>query len=105
MKPKKKPEPEKPHNQIWEDLYDINTKEDKFEKEEKEFIPEEKPKVHKKKKVKKEEEKVSTKFDEDSLSVYGSLLSESLDSMEPGKEQATPSALIEKVLSKEEKQK
>jgi hypothetical protein len=39
------------------------------------------------------------------LTVYGALLSDSLESMEPGKEQATPQALIEKVISKEEQEK
>jgi len=102
MHPKqKKEEKPKPVNQIWENLYGIEEKNEKFEKDEKEFIQEDKPKVDKNKKVK-QEEKVTTKFDEDSLTVYGALLSDSLDSMERGKEQATPQALIEKVISKEE---
>ena len=90
MHPKqKKVEAPKPVNEIWENLYGMEEKVEKFEKDEKDFIPEDKPKVDKKKKVK-QEEKVTTKFDEDSLTVYGALLSDSLESMEPGKEQATP---------------
>ena len=100
MKPKKKELP-KPVNQLWDNLYEIEHKDSKFEKEEKEFIPEEDVPVKKVIKVK-QEEKVSTKFDDDSLAVYGALLSDSLDSQKPGEENATPSAQVEKILSKEE---
>ena len=65
MKPKIKAKP-KETSQIWENLYGYEEKDLKFDKEEKEFIPEEKPKQKKKKHVI-EESKVSTKFDDDSL--------------------------------------
>jgi hypothetical protein len=47
-KPKKVEAP-KPVSEIWENLYGMEEKNEKFEKDEKEFIKEDKPKVHKKK--------------------------------------------------------
>jgi len=58
-------------------------------------------KLIKRKKVK-TEEKLSAKFDDDSLAVYGQLLSESLDSSPEGQEVANPAALIEQIISKED---
>lgn len=60
----------------------------KIEEKEKEFI---KPEPKKKEPIitdKEIEEKLDTNFDEDSLLVYGSLLSEAMDISKPGKESA-----------------
>lgn len=52
-----------------------------------------------KKKVVKKEEKLSSKFDDDSLAVYGALLSESLDAAPEGEAVAKPAALIEAIIT------
>ena len=75
---------------------------DKIEKNEKRFIPDEKPKEKKEIVTEKDiEEKIDMNFDENSLAVYGALLSEQLDKGEPGKEVATPQAMVGEIISEE----
>lgn len=59
------------------------------------------PKEEEKVQVVEEEvmDKIDTKFDADSLAVYGYMLNEQLSKGAPGTETATPAALIEKVIS------
>jgi hypothetical protein len=66
---------------MWQDLAYLDDKTKKIEKEEEKFIPKEKPKEVKKQEV---EEKIDPNFDDDSLTVYGALLSESLEKAPEG---------------------
>ena len=79
----------------------LEQKSKRDDKKAKKFIKPKKAKVVKKK-VEKKDEKLSSKFDDDSLAVYGALLSESLDAAPEGEEVANPAALIEAVISKED---
>ena len=62
---------------MWQDLAYLDDKTKKIEVEEAKFIPK-KPAL-KAKVVQEVEEKIDPNFDDDSLTVYGALLSESLD--------------------------
>lgn len=96
----KKPEA----NQMWQNLQYMESQSQKFEKEEKKFIP----KAQSKKPIITEseiEEKIDPNFDENSLALYGALLSDSLDAAKPGHERAIPKLKVEKVLSKSEKER
>lgn len=46
------------------------------------------------------DEKLDTNFDENSLSIYGAMLTEELDSAKPGEEIAKPRAIVGEILSK-----
>ena len=48
------------------------------------------------------EEKIDTNFDENSLEIYGAMLGEQLDKQKPGKERATPQALVGEILTEQE---
>ena len=102
QKAKQKKKTEKLGNVLWENLDYLEQKSKRDDKKAKKFIKPKKKKVVKKKKVAKTEEKLSAKFDDDSLAVYGQLLSESLDSSPEGQEVANPAALIEEIISKED---
>jgi len=101
QKANQKKKPEKLGNVLWENLDYLEQKSKRDDKKAKKFIKPKKKKVVKKV-VKKTEEKLSAKFDDDSLAVYGQLLSESLDSSPEGQEVANPAALIEQIISKED---
>lgn len=51
------------------------------------------------------DEKLDANFDENSLSIYGAMLTEELDSAKPGEEVAKPRAIVGEILSKQEKAK
>ena len=101
QKAKSKKKPQKESNVLWENLDYLEQKSKRDDKKAKKFIKPKKTKVVKKK-VEKKDEKLSSKFDDDSLAVYGALLSESLDAAPEGEEVANPAALIEAVISKED---
>lgn len=63
----------KPVNVLWENLQFMEDKAQKFDKEAEKFIPKKAPK---KPKVDPEDEHIDTNFDDDSLSVYGAILTE-----------------------------
>ena len=103
QKPKtvaKKPEP----NQMWQNLQYMESQSQKFEKEAQKFIP--KPKSNKPVITESEiEEKIDPNFDDNSLALYGALLSDSLDAAKPGHERAIPKLKVEKVLTKQQKER
>eukprot|EP00356_Strombidium_inclinatum_P014323 CAMPEP_0170484410 /NCGR_PEP_ID=MMETSP0208-20121228/3889_1 /TAXON_ID=197538 /ORGANISM="Strombidium inclinatum, Strain S3" /LENGTH=109 /DNA_ID=CAMNT_0010757739 /DNA_START=560 /DNA_END=889 /DNA_ORIENTATION=- len=79
----------------------------KYDKDAKNYISDEEdhPKPVKKKELDENDDKLDTNFDDDSLSVYGAMLTEQLETSKPGHEKATPRALVGEIISKEEKEK
>lgn len=83
---------------MWQDLAYLESQNDKIEKQEKLLFPEA-PKPNVTLNKVKEDEIMDPNFDEDSLALYGMVLSESLDKAPPGSEVAKPRAAIETVLT------
>mgnify|MGYP001010069351 CR=1 FL=1 len=97
---------EKPANQMWENLGYLEQKSKKDDEKAAEFIEPKKAKSKSKKKkvVKKDEnQNLNPVFDDDSLTVYGALLSEQLDASPEGAEIAKPAALVGKIISDKKK--
>ena len=90
---------------MWENLGYLEQKSQKEDEKAAKFIKSDKPKKQVQKKVEKKDENqnLNPVFDDDSLTVYGALLSEQLDSSPEGSEVAKPAARVEKILSDREK--
>lgn len=88
-KPKPVKKGEQQYNVMWQNLQYMEEQTTKIEKEEKKFI---KPVIIKKPVIteKEIEEKIDPNFDDDSLTIYGALLTDQLDQGAPGEEVAAP---------------
>lgn len=105
VKESQKPKASKPkeYGQMWQDLAYLEEQQDKIEAQENNFIPkEEKPKPKEVVTDKEIEEKLDVNFDDDSLTVYGAMLSDTMDQAKPGKETATLTKAVGEILNQEQ---
>jgi hypothetical protein len=104
--PKPKPK-KKEYNQMWQNLQYMESQSKKFELDEEKYIPKEDEKEEEVKRKKVEitekdlEEKLDGNYDDDSLTLYGNVLSDSISKSKPGKESAKMKKAIGEVLSQE----